>query len=135
MNGQREGAVGIAVQQALQKRCDMSQIVTGLYGRGSDRAKESSTMTSITINSPNGSKISVQTGLFIDNQFVPSQDSQEFITSVTRSSSLLLSFFSSVVNPCTEEKLCDVVSGQTQSFSTAIQPTHLYHQHRQKIST
>lgn len=52
-----------------------------------------------------GKKLTVQTGLFINNQFVPSVDSQETIQ---------------CVNPATEEVLASVVAGSAKDVEIAI---------------
>ncbi|KAF9006467.1 NAD-aldehyde dehydrogenase [Cyathus striatus] len=59
-----------------------------------------------TINIPRLNKyISVPTGLFINNEFVPSTDSSEVIDAV---------------NPATEEVLCTVVSASTKDIDVAV---------------
>ncbi|KAJ7129777.1 NAD-aldehyde dehydrogenase [Mycena epipterygia] len=50
----------------------------------------------VTVQVPNLSEIKVPTGLFINNEFVPSVDSQELIHAI---------------NPFTEEVICSVVAG------------------------
>ncbi|KAI0347037.1 aldehyde dehydrogenase [Trametopsis cervina] len=52
-----------------------------------------------------GKKITVQTGLFINNKFVPSVDSQEKIE---------------CVNPATEEVLCSVSAGSVKDIDVAV---------------
>lgn len=54
---------------------------------------------------PTGKVISVPTGLFIDNEFVPSVDSQDFIDAY---------------NPATEEVLCSVVSASAKDIDVAV---------------
>ena len=58
--------------------------------------------------------ISVQTGLFINNEFVASVDSQELIQFVNIFFLLLamvIRSYHSAINPATEEVICSVVAG------------------------
>jgi len=69
-----------------------------------------------TISIPRLNKdITVSTGLFINNEFVPSVDSQELIQSVFVASQRLDKFIDqylfSAINPATEELICPVVAG------------------------
>jgi aldehyde dehydrogenase (NAD+) len=76
----------------------------------------------ITIPS-SGKKISVPTGLFINNEFVPSVDSQELIESVDlaiRFRFCILILLDSAINPATEEVICQVVAG-----ASAVDTSHL----------
>ncbi|KAJ8698209.1 hypothetical protein PTI98_004947 [Pleurotus ostreatus] len=52
-----------------------------------------------------GKEITVPTGLFINNEFVPSVDSNEFIKPV---------------NPATEEAICSVVAGSVKDIDVAV---------------
>jgi aldehyde dehydrogenase (NAD+) len=52
-----------------------------------------------------GKKISVPTGLFINNEFVPSVDSQELIDAI---------------NPATEEVICQVVAASAKDIDVAV---------------
>ncbi|KAI0786420.1 NAD-aldehyde dehydrogenase [Abortiporus biennis] len=60
----------------------------------------------VTLTSLSGKKITVPTGLFINNEFVPSSDSQETIN---------------CVNPATEEPLCSIVAGSAKDIDLAVQ--------------
>ncbi|KIL70143.1 hypothetical protein M378DRAFT_117042 [Amanita muscaria Koide BX008] len=52
-----------------------------------------------------GKQVQVPTGLFINNEFVPSSDSQELL---------------SVINPATEEVICSVVSASAKDIDIAV---------------
>ena len=58
-------------------------------------------------------KITLPTGLFINNEFVPSVDSKELIQSVlSLSKDKHSETNSSAINPATEELICSVVAGR-----------------------
>ncbi|KAI0079706.1 NAD-aldehyde dehydrogenase [Panus rudis PR-1116 ss-1] len=59
----------------------------------------------VELTSPTGRKISVPTGLFINNQFVSSLDSQETID---------------CINPATEEHITSVVAGSAKDIDAAV---------------
>ena len=75
----------------------------------------SSTMAlTATISIPRLNKdIAISTGLFINNEFVPSVDSQELIQSVfiLPKDKFVDRYSLSAINPATEELICSVVAG------------------------
>ncbi|EIN10716.1 NAD-aldehyde dehydrogenase [Punctularia strigosozonata HHB-11173 SS5] len=60
---------------------------------------------SATVATPSGAKITVPTGLFIDNEWVPSADSQEKLQ---------------CINPATEELICEVVAASEKDIDIAV---------------
>jgi len=71
-------------------------------------------------------ELEVPTGLFINNQFVPSVDStSEPILYVTSFDNVRNSIVGSAINPATEETICTVVAGNyvaTGRTTTMVEP-------------
>ncbi|KAG6857349.1 hypothetical protein H0H87_005652 [Tephrocybe sp. NHM501043] len=64
----------------------------------------------VTVKTPSGKTISVPTGLFINNEFVPSSDSPERIEHP----------LDRAVNPATEEVICSVVAASSKDIDLAV---------------